>query len=696
MWLVSSDSDEVLGNKTLWIRPGNTLIAGRITDAQICFPTGERTVSRQHFKLSVASPTPGCSSNLSARSKLVISDLGTKFGTRVNGSSVPAGGEVILSSRQGDRFEILLGKSTKRVIVEWKSFVVAFSTGHPRNSEDHIAVEKELQSIFEPLDIRMSVEMGPLTTHYLNAGRRGSTKYLLALVRSIPIVSKDYAYALRDASLNMEGDFYQSLPNVEEYVPDNSPNLKADSSRTKCFRGKSFVFSSPTQFDGLMPVITAAGGKAYLSPSASNLVQFIKDNVLSGQALLVQIPTNQDAQQDGTAQTADRLKRIYQASKALGIPLIKDQDISQAILHCKFDFVTIPGSSTSSLNTSMLKASVRESMNITPNTRPAIKPLGRRKPIVRLDSDALFPVKKEPDSRPSQEPSSSSQDKDNSQAASRSQTVPSQEESLSQTAPSQSQRLSRKRIQHFSSDLFAGPPQKIQKRDDEEKIVPQEAVATTETNENTQTRKSQPSGPAGDMDVPMEDMPELEPEQPREESPAQEEEPIDYNFDMTEMKELVKVEYTMPVSRQRPIFESVPQEPDSRPNFKKFRRKGQANTRNSAPAPVRVGFVTAQPSERVENEISSMFGSSKARPASSIEMEQPSSKRVKTTHKMIIDDDEDDGLFVGAPEEDLDMEQVRPISYVAWDEGNTNASSYMEVNDDDDDDPYNFQFSRDA
>uniref|UniRef100_A0A060TIX8 ARAD1D42086p n=1 Tax=Blastobotrys adeninivorans TaxID=409370 RepID=A0A060TIX8_BLAAD len=696
MWLVSSDSDEVLGNRTLWIRPGNTLIAGRITDAQICFPTGERTVSRQHFKLSVASPTPGCSSNLSARSKLVISDLGTKFGTRVNGSSVPAGGELILSSRQGDRFEILLGKSTKRVIVEWKSFVISFSTGHPRNSEDHIAVEKELQSIFEPLDIRMSVEMGPLTTHYLNAGRRGSTKYLLALVQSIPIVSKDYAYALRDASSNMERDFYQALPNAEEYVPDNSPNLKADPSRTKCFRGKSFVFSNPTQFDGLMPVITAAGGKAYLSPSASKLVQFVKDNVLSGHALLVQVPTNQDAQQDRTAQTVDKLERIYRASKALGIPLIKDQDISQAILHCKFDFVTSPASPTNSLNTSMLNTSMRESTNTTPNTRPAIKPLGRRKPIIRLDEDAFFPVKKEPGIRPSQEPSSPSQDKDNSHSVSRSQTAPSQEESPSQTAPSQSQRLSRKRIQHFSSDLFAAPPQKIQKRDDKEKVDPQEEETTTETNETTQTRTTQRSGPTDDIDVPMDDMPELEPEKPREESPAQEEEPIDYNFDMAEMRELVKVEYSMPVSKQRTIIESVPQETDSRPNFKKFRRKGQANTNSTAPIPVRVGFVTAQPSERVEKEISSMFGSSNARPASSIEMEQPPSKRAKTTHKMEIDEDEDDGLFVGAPEEDFDMEQVRPISYVAWDDGTTNASSYVDGNDDDDDDPYNFQFSRDA
>ncbi|KAI9785573.1 MAG: hypothetical protein M1816_000384 [Peltula sp. TS41687] len=297
MWTLECDGD-LLRNKRLWLRPGKKYLLGRVKEEQAGgrFVIEHKSVSRKHMTIEVFQPEAGDVSKIHAKSRVVIEELGTKFGTRLDGEQIRAETKVL----QNDVNAIQLGNFNQIFRVRWNSVVLtySFSSKEQKNKDPLESTRARL----EPTDIKAVLPYIVGKTTHVVASKRNTSKGLQALINGKYIVTDSFVDAVVKATtpLNpedpestspLEEDYDGAWPNALQHLPlptkepfprpaeSYSPNDK----RLNVFEGYTFVFCDRTQFESLQPPITNGGGKAvmydieYGKTTVQELVRFMKD-----------------------------------------------------------------------------------------------------------------------------------------------------------------------------------------------------------------------------------------------------------------------------------------------------------------------------------------------------------------------------------------------------------------------------------
>ncbi len=191
----------------------------------------------------------------------------------------------------GDCQAIKLGNFEQVFRIRWAHFALTFSfTGKQlRNNEIEGIAEK-----LESLDIKtLTTYMRESTTHVV-ARKRNTSKGLQALINGKFIVDDSFVDAIveaaaKDAEGNskLEADFDASWPGEKEHLPPQgaeqtqrpSSAYAPDTSRQEIFEGYTYIFYDEAQFDNLLAPITNGRGKALLrkaEPNSTTLVDFVR------------------------------------------------------------------------------------------------------------------------------------------------------------------------------------------------------------------------------------------------------------------------------------------------------------------------------------------------------------------------------------------------------------------------------------
>lgn len=553
----------------------------------------------------------------------------------------------------------------------WEDVVVTFSTGEYGTTHDNIA--KELQDWLEPMDIKLLPFLHPSTTHYLNAKMKNSTKSLQALVRLIPIVTKDFAKALHSSMDGLERDFKLYFPDPIEYLPNDDIRLAVNGKRRDCFQGLSFIFFDPEQRDRLISVITTGSGKCLLydasqddymensKRAAQNIVDFV--NKKGHKSIMVR-PASQ---KNPRTIDNDRFERLVNAATVLGMDLLKETDIPTSILECDFDLITSKTARRAQRTPSAGRTASRRTSSVGDVVS---RHSSAKNGSTDQKEDVTPPIDNDPfDFVP----------------------IPSKRKKKEANEKSKKKQ---KTLEDFKTPSIPDLEEEILQRQDQ--------------------RMSETPGPSEQEPEP-ELNPEPEPELEPERQPQSEGENENIEEHIPRLRDLALIECSMPVHKYTPHLNNSVELYAGRPNFKKFRRKG---TNGSATAihSKRVPLVEADiVSEKKAKEVQRMFSEFNHKRSKHYSSERQSKRPKTETENLAPSDDEDEkndaepdasqGLFVAPPEpeymtidEDDDTNKYRKNSkghtsfseeFIASDSDKNN------YDDDDDDDGYSFRFSRD-
>lgn len=229
----------------------------------------------------------GDSSKLHSKSELILEDLKTKLGTTVNGISIKGQRRTF----EGEYNEIKLGHFDQVFRIRWVPVVLTFSfTGKELRSNE---IAKFADKV-EPLDIKVSTDYERGSTTHVVAKKRNTSKGLQALINGKYIVDQSYVDAIvaagteeEDGTSPLEQDFDANWPNETEHLPPRgleqtdrpSKAYAPDRDRQEIFDGYTFVFYDQAQFDNLIAPITQGKGKALLQlvdPSSTTPDDFVR------------------------------------------------------------------------------------------------------------------------------------------------------------------------------------------------------------------------------------------------------------------------------------------------------------------------------------------------------------------------------------------------------------------------------------
>ncbi|KAJ9605072.1 hypothetical protein H2200_010462 [Cladophialophora chaetospira] len=303
MWILDTNADFMQG-KRMWLKPGQRYLFGRVKKDGVAIAIDHKTVSRQHFNITVESVKDGDVGNIFARTKIRVEDH-SKTGTFVNGEHLkkqdPKNESEANHSKELKDAEnsIRPGSCPYEFTVTWKPCVLTFNL---LKKEIKAGVLKEKQARVQHLDIKAVSDFSSEHTTHVVAAKRNTPNGLKALVNGKYLVTEAYLDALdfaaapttlsQDINLSpLESDFESAWPDPKQFLPPpgKEPTIKPpeayqpDPARANVFEHYTFVFCDQNQFDNLMPVITGGHGKALLfkvvnaETSGDELVQFLQN-----------------------------------------------------------------------------------------------------------------------------------------------------------------------------------------------------------------------------------------------------------------------------------------------------------------------------------------------------------------------------------------------------------------------------------
>ncbi|ETI28906.1 hypothetical protein G647_01358 [Cladophialophora carrionii CBS 160.54] len=302
MWILDSNADFMQG-KRMWLKPGQRYLFGRVKKDGVMLAIDHKTVSRQHFTISVDPVKEGDVGNILARTKIRVEDH-SKTGTFVNGEPLkkkdPKNEAEPNPSTELKRAEnsIRPGTCPYEFTLTWQPCVLTFNL---LKKEIKAGVLKDKQARVRNYDIKGVSEFSNHTTHVV-AAKRNTPKGLQALVNGKHLVTEAYLDALdyattpttlsQDVNLSpLEIDFDVNWPDPKDYLPlpGKEPTVKPpeayqpDSARASVFEHYTFVFCDQNQYDNLMPVVTDGHGKALVfkvvnaETTGDDLLQFVQN-----------------------------------------------------------------------------------------------------------------------------------------------------------------------------------------------------------------------------------------------------------------------------------------------------------------------------------------------------------------------------------------------------------------------------------
>ncbi|KAI5299374.1 hypothetical protein KEM55_002229 [Ascosphaera atra] len=264
MWVLSA-AGYLLNGKRLWLRPGKTYLFGRVKGDGVVALVDNPTVSRRHLTLTISSVKPGYSSRVHRRTKVTVSDLATKCGTRIDDMRIK--GQDLELNGDGP-FKIFIGRCPEAFTLEWVDVVLSVDRSilerqgaaqeegngggrNPTNNDAYLSLRGKL----EPLDIKLVTEYLPnRTTHVVQATRDSHQWTLEALLGAKYIVDASFidaiTYATTPASVDdphshcpLEEDYDGNWPDAMGHVPardgrgdttDDGRAFAPDPSRAHC------------------------------------------------------------------------------------------------------------------------------------------------------------------------------------------------------------------------------------------------------------------------------------------------------------------------------------------------------------------------------------------------------------------------------------------------------------------------------
>ncbi|GKZ24697.1 hypothetical protein AbraIFM66951_003508 [Aspergillus brasiliensis] len=230
------------------------------------------------------------------RSKIAVRDLGSKYGTKVDGDAVKDESKDLT----GEEHEIKLGRYEHALRIKWQPVVLTFSfSSKELKAKDPLA---QVRSRVEDLDIKTIVPYVVDQTTHVVQKKRNTAKGLQALVNGKYIVQDSYidalVYAATPSDLEnleslspLEADFDTAWPDAMAHLPPPGKEtvrrpkeaFAPNPDRINVFDDYTFVFMEAAQFGNLQDVITNGHGKALLYQveegvtTAAEIVQYMRN-----------------------------------------------------------------------------------------------------------------------------------------------------------------------------------------------------------------------------------------------------------------------------------------------------------------------------------------------------------------------------------------------------------------------------------
>ncbi|GAM39993.1 hypothetical protein TCE0_034r11993 [Talaromyces pinophilus] len=293
MWVLESDGD-LLEGKRVWLKPGKKYLFGRIKSEGVRHVIQHQSISRKHLVIEVASVQPGDGSHVHKKSKLTVTDQGSKCGTTVDGVQIKGSSSVLTE----DEHAILLGKYPQALKIKWQPVVLSFSFSTKElKAKDPLG---PVRNRLEELDIKTIIPYVEKTTHVVQ-NKRNTAKGLQALINAKYIVSDLYldalVYAATPGDLEtteslspLEVDFDAHWPDANQHLPPAGKEpvqrpaeaFAPNPDRVRVFEGYTFVFCDASQFENLSQPINNGHGKSLLfkvqngETTAEELFQFMR------------------------------------------------------------------------------------------------------------------------------------------------------------------------------------------------------------------------------------------------------------------------------------------------------------------------------------------------------------------------------------------------------------------------------------
>ncbi|KAK8184321.1 hypothetical protein BC567DRAFT_246867 [Phyllosticta citribraziliensis] len=306
MWLLSNEGN-FLGGKRIWLSPGTEHLFGRGKDhsGPNCYMYPEqKSFSRKHLVIQVKDTEPDVGGKPDRKSEVVLRDLGSKFGTELDGDKFTGSEKVIATKTQGKEVHsIKMGQCKDLWRLEWRPVNLTLSSQKAKKKKSQQANSQDMQEHLESCDVKFTERFQPQHTTHVIASKRNTPKGLQALVSGKWIVTSAWLDALerqvskpevaQDEEQPMSAlalDFDANWPNEADFIPDvgqepvprDAALFRPNPERESVFKGYTFVFTDDSQYAHLAPVIEQGSGKALFhdideeSTRAENVVQYIK------------------------------------------------------------------------------------------------------------------------------------------------------------------------------------------------------------------------------------------------------------------------------------------------------------------------------------------------------------------------------------------------------------------------------------
>ncbi|KAL4919058.1 hypothetical protein BDW62DRAFT_48194 [Aspergillus aurantiobrunneus] len=273
MWILDTEGAFLQG-KRVWLRPGKKYLFGRYKTEGVREAIPAQSISRKHLVIEISPVKAGDGSKTKARSEILVSDEGSKFGTIVDGEQIKGRSKKLT----GQEHTIRLGKYEHALRIKWQPTVLSFSFSSKESNKNTLA---RFRSRLEDLDIKTIEDyLVNVTTHVVQT-KRNTAKGLQALVNGKYIVDYSFVDALDYAatpsdmenleSLSpLENDFDATWPDAREHLPPpgkevtnaSDESFAPNPARLNIFEGYTFVFCDKSQHQLLEEPINNGHGKA--------------------------------------------------------------------------------------------------------------------------------------------------------------------------------------------------------------------------------------------------------------------------------------------------------------------------------------------------------------------------------------------------------------------------------------------------
>lgn len=250
------------------------------------------TVSRQHLTIEVLPVKADYYSRLNKRSRVVITDLKTKCGSKIDGERF---NDQAVNLQGDGPFLLQIGRCRELFTIQWVNVALSVdvasvlpdsSSEIPSRRGRHIDSDPrwvDLRDKVLPADVKLIREFIAQTTTHVVQTKRLSDWTLQALLSSKHIIAPSFIDAIAynttphdkndpNSTCPLEEDFDGSFPLPEFYLPGPStggrdlpekallPNIK----RENLFQGYTIIFAEEKRFLEFLPIITTGHGKALL------------------------------------------------------------------------------------------------------------------------------------------------------------------------------------------------------------------------------------------------------------------------------------------------------------------------------------------------------------------------------------------------------------------------------------------------